>query len=94
MRRRSFLKWVAAVPLAVKAGAVLAEKPERELPTPSDQRDEVPDGWTEFRRHPYMDARIYRHEDGRTVSVSGIAIACGHLYSVLKANEKGGIFRT
>lgn len=26
MRRRSFLKWVAAVPLAVKAGSVLAEK--------------------------------------------------------------------
>lgn len=87
MLRRSFIKGLLAVPLAVRAAQVLAAKPTVQEP-PARPRDSLPEGWTQVETYEAFDASIFVHDSGKSISVSSIAIKQGSLPSILKNHER------
>lgn len=72
--RRDFLKLLLATPLVVRAGNLLAAtEPIPEPPEPPVPKgDPLPEGWKRIDNDPYIDASLYRHKNGRVVSIPGI----------------------
>lgn len=83
--RRGLLKGLAVAPLAIRAGFVLAAKPE--VPAAESVAEvgaeELPPGWRKIETAEEMDCEIYEMMNGGAVSVARSAIHEGHLRDIL-----------